>query len=184
MLIERAAAVPDVLIVRPDKHGDERGFLSETFKASALWAAGVEHGWAQDNHSFSAARGVVRALHFQRPPRTQAKLVRVVRGAVFDVAVDLRRASPTYGRSVAAELSAENWRQLYLPAGFAHGFCTLTDNTEVLYKMSAEYSPADEAGLIWNDPDLAIAWPVSAEEAILSARDRQWPRLRDFVSPF
>lgn len=183
MQIERAA-IPDVLIIRPKKHGDHRGFFSETFRTSALREAGVDLDWVQDNHSFSAARGVVRGLHFQRHPKAQAKLLRVIRGAVFDVAVDIRRGSPTYGRHVAVELSAENWTQIYVPVGFAHGFCTLTENAEVLYKVSAEYGPAEEGGVLWNDPDLGIAWPIAAEEATLSPRDRDWPRFKDFESPF
>jgi dTDP-4-dehydrorhamnose 3,5-epimerase len=183
MQIERAA-IPDVLIIRPKKHGDHRGFFSETFRASALREAGVDLDWVQDNHSFSAARGVVRGLHFQRHPKAQAKLLRVIRGAVFDVAVDIRKGSPTYGRHVAVELSAENWAQIYVPVGFAHGFCTLTENAEVLYKVSAEYGPAEEGGVLWNDPDLGIAWPIGAEQATLSPRDLEWPRFKDFDSPF
>lgn len=177
-------AIADVLIVKPKKHGDHRGFFSETFKNGALREHGVNVDWVQDNHSFSAARGVVRGLHFQRAPKAQAKLLRVTRGAILDVAVDVRKNSSTYGQHVAVELSADNWTQLYVPVGFAHGFCTLTENTEVLYKVSAEYGPAEEGGLLWNDPDLGIAWPISAEEATLSARDLEWPRFKDFVSPF
>ncbi|MFT3729148.1 MAG: dTDP-4-dehydrorhamnose 3,5-epimerase [Terricaulis sp.] len=177
-------ALADVLIIKPQKFGDHRGFFSETFKQSALREAGVDVAWVQDNHSFSAARGVVRGLHFQRPPTAQAKLLRVTRGAILDVAVDVRKASPTYGRHVAVELSAENWAQLYVPAGFAHGFCTLTENAEVIYKVSASYSPNDEGGVIWDDPDLGIAWPVPAAVATLSPRDLAWPRFRDLVSPF
>lgn len=178
------AALPDVLLIRPRKHGDHRGFFSETYKASALKDAGVDVEWVQDNHSYSAARGVVRGLHFQRAPKAQAKLLRVTRGAVFDVALDIRRSSPTYGRHVAVELSAENWTQIYVPVGFAHGFCTLTDDTEVLYKVSAEYGPAEEGGVLWNDPDLEIAWPVSPDQATLSARDLEWPPFADFNTPF
>jgi dTDP-4-dehydrorhamnose 3,5-epimerase len=178
------SSIAGILVIRPTRHSDERGFFSETFRASALRAAGIEHDWVQDNHSFSAARGVVRGLHFQRAPKAQAKLVRVTRGAVLDVAVDIRTGSLTYGRHVAVELSAENWTQIYVPAGFAHAFCTLADNTEVLYKVSAEYAPELEGGVMWNDPDLGIAWPISPEEATLSPRDRQWPRFKDFVSPF
>ena len=177
-------AIADVLIVKPKKHGDHRGFFSETFKVAALREHGVTVDWVQDNHSFSAARGVVRGLHFQRAPKAQAKLLRVTRGAILDVALDVRKTSPTYGRHVAVELSADNWTQLYVPVGFAHGFCTLTENTEVLYKVSAEYGPAEEGGLLWNDPDLRIAWPIRVEEATLSARDLEWPRFKDFVSPF
>jgi dTDP-4-dehydrorhamnose 3,5-epimerase len=183
MRVERTS-IEGVLIVRPQKIGDHRGFFSETFKASALAPYGVAHDWPQDNHSFSAQRGVVRGLHFQCPPAAQAKLLRVIRGAIFDVALDLRKASPTYGRHTAIELSADNWAQLYVPAGFAHGFCTLTEDTELLYKVSAQYAPAEEGGVLWRDPALAISWPVSNEAAILSARDRDWPLLKDFVSPF
>jgi len=179
-----ATPIQGVLVIEPRKHGDARGFFSETFRAAALREAGVDVEWVQDNHSLSAPRGVMRGLHFQRPPMAQAKLLRVVRGAILDVAVDIRRGSPTYGRHVAVELSAENWKQMYVPAGFAHGFCTLVENTEVIYKVSADYAPESEGGVIWNDPDLGIAWPVSAAEATVSARDREWPRFKDFVSPF
>ncbi len=183
MQIEQTA-ISGVLVIRPTKHGDHRGFFSETFKQSALREAGVEHDWVQDNHSFSATRGVVRGLHYQVTPNAQAKLLRVTRGAILDVAMDLRTSSPTYGRHVAVELSTDNWAQLYVPVGFAHGFCTLTENVEVLYKVSAPYSPADEGGVLWCDPDLDIPWPISPEEATLSQRDQQWPRLMDLVSPF
>lgn len=178
------AAISDVLVLRAKKHGDERGFLSETFKRSALQDAGVTHDWAQENHAYSAQAGVVRGLHFQRPPSAQAKLIRVTRGAIFDVAVDLRSGSKTYGRHVAIELSAESWTQVYVPSGFAHGYCTLLADTEVIYKLSADYAPADEGGLLWNDPDLGITWPIGAQNAILNARDQNWPRLKDFTSPF
>lgn len=183
MDIERAS-ISDVLLIRPAKHGDQRGFLSETFRASTLSEIGVAVDWVQDNHSYSAKRGVVRGLHFQAPPAGQAKLLRVTRGAIFDVALDLRKGSATYGSCVAVELSAENWRQIFVPAGFAHGFCTLRDDTEVLYKMSSYYDPAHEGGVLWCDPDLAIDWPVSPEQATISDRDRLWPRLKDLHSPF
>ncbi len=181
MRIERTA-IDGVLILHPQKYGDARGFVSETFKASSLHDAGMTHDWVQENHSYSAQAGTVRGLHFQAPPAAQAKLVRVVRGAILDVAVDLRRASPSYGKHVDIELSAENFTQLYVPPGFAHGFCTLTDDAEVLYKLSAEYAPAHEGGVLWNDPALGIAWPDLAP--ITSPRDGQWPAFRDFVSPF
>jgi dTDP-4-dehydrorhamnose 3,5-epimerase len=178
------ASIPDVLVIRPIKRGDARGFFSETFKASRLREAGVDLDWVQDNHSYSSSRGVVRGLHFQRPPLAQAKLVRVTRGAIFDVAVDIRQGSPTFGRHVAVELSAENWAQLYVPVGFAHGFCALTDDTEVQYKVSTEYSLESEGGLLWNDSALAIDWPIKAEAARLSPRDAAWPPLGGFTSPF
>jgi len=181
MQIERTG-IDSVLILRATKHGDARGFVSESFKASALREAGVSHDWVQDNHSYSAQAGTVRGLHFQAPPAAQAKLVRVLRGAILDIALDIRRASPTYGQHIAVELSAENLAQLYVPAGFAHGFCTLRDDTEVLYKMSAEYAPSHEGGVLWNDADLGIAWPEL--EALTSPRDTKWPRFKDLVSPF
>lgn len=183
MLVE-TTSIPGLLVVTPKKFGDERGFFSETFRASALAAYGVTHGWAQDNHSMSGKRGVVRGLHFQAPPRAQAKLLRVVQGAILDVAVDIRKGSPTYGQHVAVELSAENWKQLYVPAGMAHGFCTLTDKAEVLYKTSDEYAPETEGGLMWNDPALGIPWPVAAADATVNARDSGWPTLAGLQSPF
>jgi dTDP-4-dehydrorhamnose 3,5-epimerase len=184
MDVERATGIPDVLIIRPKRFGDHRGFFSETFRASALREFGVDLPWVQDNHSFSAARGVVRGLHFQTEPFAQAKLLRVISGSILDVVVDLRDGSPYFGRHVAAELSAENWTQLFVPEGFAHGFCTLTENTTVLYKVTSNYAPANEGGLLWNDPDLGIPWPVDDAGATLALRDREWPRLRDIRTPF
>jgi dTDP-4-dehydrorhamnose 3,5-epimerase len=183
MLVE-TTAIPGLLIVTPKKFGDQRGFFSETFRASAFVPYGVTHTWAQDNHSMSGKRGVVRGLHFQAPPRAQAKLLRVVHGSILDVAVDIRKGSPTYGKHVAVELSADNWKQLYVPTGMAHGFCTLTDKAEVLYKTSDEYAPETEGGLMWNDPTLGIAWPVVAAEATVNARDSAWPSLSALQSPF
>lgn len=176
--------LPGVLLIEPKKFGDHRGFFSETFKRSALVEAGVTSDWVQDNQSYSTQLGVVRGLHFQRAPHAQAKIVRVTRGAVLDVVVDIRRSSAHYGRHVAVELSAENWRQIYVPPGFAHGFCTLTEEVEALYKVDAPYAPELEGGLMWDDPDLAIAWPINADQAVLSERDRKWPAFRDFISPF
>lgn len=176
-------ALPGVLLVEPDRFGDERGFFSETYNRRQWRAAGIEADFVMDAHSGSAVRGTVRGLHFQAPPHAQAKLVRVARGAILDVAVDLRRASPTFGRYVAVELSAENWRQLYFPEGFAHGFCALSDTVEVLYKLSADYAPEAEAGLAWDDPALGIPWPVGREDAVLSAKDARLPRLADAAIP-
>jgi len=176
--------IDGVLIVTPAKFGDERGFFSETFKSEALSAHGVSHAWVQDNHAFSSERGVVRGLHFQAPPFAQAKLIRVVRGAIYDVAVDIRETSPTYGRHVGIELSEQNWRQLYVPAGFAHGYCTLKERTEVIYKVSAGWNRDAEGGLRWDDPELGITWPVPAGEAVLNARDKAWASLSDFKTPF
>jgi dTDP-4-dehydrorhamnose 3,5-epimerase len=177
-------ALPGVLVLTPKRHGDERGFFSETFKASTLVPHGIAHGWLQDNHSMSGARGTMRGLHFQAPPKAQVKLVRVARGAVLDVAVDIRKGSPTWGRHVAVELSDANWRQLYVPAGFAHGFLTLTDKAEVLYKTSEEYAPETEGGLNWLDPALGIHWPIAPAEATVNARDAGWPTLANLASPF
>lgn len=170
-----ALAIPDVKLIVPKKFGDARGFFSEVFNARALADAGITHGWVQDNQSLSVPAGVVRALHYQLPPMAQAKLVRVVRGRILDVAVDIRRASPTFGQWVAEELSAENWAQLYVPVGFAHGFVTLEPNTEVIYKVSAPYSPAHERGIAWNDPTLNILWGIDTATATLSDRDRVHP---------
>jgi dTDP-4-dehydrorhamnose 3,5-epimerase len=172
-----AAALSGLRLVEPDRFGDERGFFSETYNRRQWGAAGIDAEFVMDAHSRSAVRGTVRGLHFQAPPHAQAKLVRVARGAVLDVAVDLRRASPTFGRYLAVELNAENGRQLFIPEGFAHGFCTLAEDTEVLYKLSAYYAPAAEGGIAWDDPELGIAWPVTRQEANLSAKDARLPRL-------
>jgi dTDP-4-dehydrorhamnose 3,5-epimerase len=176
--------IPDVLLLEPRRFGDERGFFSEVFRRDVLAAAGIGHDFVQDNHSLSRAAGVIRGLHFQAPPAAQAKLVRVTRGAVLDVAVDLRHGSPSYGRHVAAELSAANWRQMFIPAGCAHGFCTLEPDSEVLYKVDAYYDPAADKGLAWDDPALGIAWPVAPESAILSDKDRRQPRLAELPRYF
>jgi dTDP-4-dehydrorhamnose 3,5-epimerase len=172
-------AIPDVLLITPKRHGDARGFFSETYSRKTLATFGFHNSFVQDNHSMSGRRGILRGLHFQRPPFMQDKLLRVTRGAVYDVAVDIRQGSPTYGQHVAAELSADNWSQLLVPAGFAHGFVTLTEETEVLYKVTADYAPETEGGLAWDDPDLGIDWPVPAGEIITNPRDGQWPRLKD-----
>jgi dTDP-4-dehydrorhamnose 3,5-epimerase len=176
-------AIPDVRIVRPRKFGDHRGFFSETWSRKSFAEAGIDIDFVQDNHSLSAATGTLRGLHFQSPPFAQDKLVRVVKGRILDVAVDLRKSSPTFGKWVAAELSAEGWQQILVPTGFAHGFVTLEPDTEVIYKVSAPYSPADDHGVAWNDPDLAIDWPA-ASPPILSEKDRALPRLREIESPF
>ncbi len=178
MNVERLA-IPDVILLTPPKFADARGFFSETFNAVRFAQAGVAGPFVQDNHSFSAAVGTVRGLHCQMAPSVQGKLVRCVRGAIWDVAVDIRHGSPSYGRHVAAELSAENWRQLWIPGGFLHGFCTLLPDTEVIYKVTAGYDRAAERGVIFNDPDLALPWPVAAAAAMLSDKDRTLPRLRD-----
>ncbi len=177
-------AISAVKIVTPRKHGDARGFFSEVYKQSDWRAAGLDLGFVQDNHSMSAEVGTLRGLHFQTAPFAQDKLVRVVRGRILDVAVDIRRSSPTFGKHVAVELSAENWKQLLVPIGFAHGFITLERDTEVLYKVTALYSAPNDRGLAWDDPDLGIAWPLPPAGPMLSDKDRKWPRLRDLQEAF
>lgn len=176
-------AIEGPVLITPKKFGDARGFFSETYNAKALAEAGVQLAFVQDNHSLSAERGTVRGLHFQAPPKAQAKLIRVPRGRILDVFVDIRRASPTYGKHGAFELSAENWRQLLIPEGFAHGFCTLEPDTEVIYKTTEYYAPDVEGGMRWNDPALGIAWPDFAGSN-MSARDRELPLFAAFASPF
>lgn len=180
----RRLAIPDVIEVTPPKFGDHRGFFSEVFKRSAFEAEGLHIDWFQDNQSLSAEPGTVRGLHFQAPPFAQAKLVRVLRGAIYDVAVDIRKGSPSYGQWVACEISAEKWNQLLVPAGFAHGFMTLTPDTEVLYKVDAPYSRESEGAILWNDPALGIEWPDLGSDAVLSDKDRVAPFLTEIKSPF
>jgi len=177
-------AIPEVRLIRPQRIGDSRGFFSETYSKRALAAAGIDLDFVQDNHSLSLAKGVVRGLHFQVPPHAQAKLVRVTRGAAFDVAVDIRRGSPTYGKHAGAVLSAENWNQILVPVGFAHGFMTLEPNTEVSYKVTDYYAPECDRGLLWNDPELEIRWPLPESEAVLSEKDRAHPLLKDLPGSF
>jgi len=172
-------AIPEVREIRPKTLADERGFFSETFKKEALAEHGLHVDVVQENHSLSRHAGTVRGLHFQIPPHAQAKLVRVVRGRVLDVAVDLRAASPTFGRHVARTLSAAAWNQLFIPEGFAHGFCTCEPDTEVVYLVTASYAPDHERGLRWDDPALAIGWPVSAARAVVSDKDATYPGLKD-----
>jgi dTDP-4-dehydrorhamnose 3,5-epimerase len=175
--------LPGLFLVEPRVFRDQRGFFLESYRRSFLAeACGRDVEFVQDNHALSTTAGVLRGLHFQRPPAAQAKLVRVTRGAVLDVAVDLRTGSPTYGRSYATELSADNFLQLFIPRGFAHGYLTLTDNVEFEYKVDAYYAPEHDAGLAWNDPDLGIDWPVDGP--VLSDKDRALPPFAGFVSPF
>lgn len=184
MAIEvRSLAIPDVKLITPSRFRDERGFFSDVYNRRELEAVGIAIEFVQDNHSKSMAVGTIRGLHFQMPPCAQVKLIRVISGRVYDVAVDLRRSSPTYGRHVGAELSAENWHQLLIPVGFAHGFCTLEPNTEVGYKTSDYYAPEFERGLLWSDPDLAIDWPLKAA-ASLKDLDERHPRLKDLSAFF
>ena len=181
----QSLAIADVKLITPKINRDPRGFFSETYNAPALAkAAAIELAFVQDNHSLSVDKGVVRGLHFQIAPHGQDKLVRVTRGAILDVAVDIRRSSPTYGRHVSTILSAQNWAQLWVPKGFAHGYCTLERDTEVLYKVTAGYAPDCDRGLAWDDPALGIAWPVAAKDAILSPKDMKHPRLADLPAYF
>ncbi|NVJ71003.1 MAG: dTDP-4-dehydrorhamnose 3,5-epimerase [Alphaproteobacteria bacterium] len=168
----------------PKKFGDDRGFFSETFNGKAFAEVVPDVTFVQDNHSLSRDVGVLRGLHFQTPPHAQGKLVRVTRGRVLDVAVDLRKGSPTYGQHASVELSADNWKQLWVPPGFAHGFCTLEPDTEFLYKVTDYYAPECDSGIAFDDPDLGIDWPFSRSEAILSGKDTELQSFRDFVSPF
>ena len=176
--------IPDVKLIKLRRHGDVRGFFSEIYNRAALADAGIRNEFVQDNLSMSSAIGTVRVLHFQIPPAAQAKLVMVLCGRIFDVAVDCRKASSSFGRHVAVELSAESWNQLFVPIGFAHGFCTLQDDTTVLYKVTAPYELDLDSGIFWNDPDLNIAWPVPAEQAVVSDKDRRLPRFRDLADHF
>ena len=176
--------IPDVRLLGPSKHGDRRGFFSETYNKKAFAALGIDIDFVQDNHSYSADKGTVRGLHFQTPPFAQDKLVRVARGSVFDIAVDLRQGSSSYGRHVSAVLSADAWNQILVPIGFAHGFMTLEPDTEVIYKVSNYYAPDHDKGLLWNDPALGINWPISDDEAVFSEKDGKLPRLAELVTPF
>jgi dTDP-4-dehydrorhamnose 3,5-epimerase len=169
--------IPGVAMVSPVRHGDARGFFMETWRQDTFARAGINDEFVQDNQSFSASIGTVRGLHYQRAPHAQSKLVRVLQGRILDVVVDLRRSSPAYGRHVMIELDAESGKSLYVPIGCAHGFCTLTPDCLVSYKCSSYYAAAAEGGLLWNDPELGIVWPVTAKLAILSDKDKTWPTL-------
>jgi dTDP-4-dehydrorhamnose 3,5-epimerase len=171
-------------IITPRRIEDERGSFIETYHKDRFDEEVEPVIFVQDNHSVSRTEGTVRGLHFQRPPAAQGKLVRVVRGAILDVAVDMRVGSPTFGRHQAEILTAENCRQFWIPAGFAHGFCTLEPDTEVVYKVTAFYSPAHDSGIAWDDPSLGIVWPVEHAKAVLSDKDRRWPRLADLPPIF
>lgn len=167
-----------VLIVTPKRFGDRRGFFSETYNRSVFAKAGVALEFVQDNHSLSAEAGTVRGLHFQVAPKAQAKLVRVARGAIFDVVVDVRKSSPGFGKWTSATITAERGEQIFIPAGYAHGFCTLEPDTEVLYKVSDYYSPEHEVGIFWDDPAIGIRWPLQGK-ALLSVKDEKNPLLKD-----
>jgi dTDP-4-dehydrorhamnose 3,5-epimerase len=172
------------IVLAPTRHGDERGWFSETYNARSLSGQGIDIAFVQDNQAFSRAAGTLRGLHFQAPPHAQAKLVHCLRGGIFDVAVDLRNGSPSYGRWVSAELSARNGRQLFVPIGFAHGYVTLEAETEIFYKVSDFYAPDCEGGIRFDDPLLEISWPLPASGPVISQKDRDLPALGDFESPF
>ena len=173
--------LPDVVLVVPKMFGDERGFFLEAYKVSAFAEQGIHDHFVQDNHSHST-KGVLRGLHYQRPPKAQAKLVRALHGEIFDVVVDIRQGSPTYGQWTGVTLSARDARMLYVPCGFAHGFCVLSETADVVYKVSTEYAPETEGGLMWNDPDLGIEWPIA--EPLVTEKDTHYPLFRDSGSVF
>lgn len=180
----RDARIPEVKLLEPKRFGDSRGYFSETWKASAMAAAGLDLDFVQDNESLSALRGTLRGLHYQAPPFAQAKLVRCPKGAILDVAVDARRGSPTYGQWVAEEISAENGRQILVPRGFLHGFVTLTPHALVIYKVDNVYDKDSDGSVYCFDPDLGIDWGISPEKATLSDKDRKAPLFNEWVSPF
>ena len=174
-------SIPDVKLLTPARFADARGFFAETWSERRYAALGIPGPFVQDNHALSIQAGTLRGLHMQIAPSVQGKLVHCVRGAIWDVAVDVRPGSPTYGRHAASELSAATGAQLWIPGGFLHGYVTLEPHTELIYKVTADYDRAAERGVIWNDPDLALPWPVAADRAVLSEKDLLLPRLRDFA---
>lgn len=183
MKIEETA-IPSVFLIKPNRLIDARGYFAETFRADQFAAIIGTYAFVQDNQSLSLETGIVRGLHFQLAPRAQGKLVSCIAGALWDVAVDLRHRSPTYGKFVGAELSEENGHQLWIPPGFAHGFCTLKPATLVSYKVTDYYSPEHDRGLLWNDPELGIDWPVSPSNATLSDKDMNQPKLSELHTKF
>lgn len=180
--IESLAGFGDVLLLRPRRIGDIRGYFSETYRESDFATRGVHINWVQENESLSSRKGTLRGMHFQRGPHAQAKLVRCVNGAIHDVVVDIRPGSKTFGQHASVELSEENGLQIYVPEGFAHGFCTLTDNCRLIYRTSDYYTPTCDAGIAHDDPDLSIDWPFAASDLILSDKDQNLPRLKDIPS--
>ena len=180
----RELAIPGVLEIIPKKFGDARGFFSETWSRQAFEKAGLAIDWIQDNQSFSAEKGVLRGLHFQRPPFAQDKLVRVIRGAIFDVAIDIRHGSPSFGQWVGLHVSADAWNQILVPKGFAHGFLTLEPATEVIYKVSEKYAPEHDRSIRFDDPTIGIAWPLDGATSILSDKDRKAPFLSGLDTGF
>jgi dTDP-4-dehydrorhamnose 3,5-epimerase len=183
MQIERTD-IEDIVVVVPTKRGDDRGFFSETYNRKFFAALGIDVEFVQDNHAYSADPGVLRGLHFQIPPRAQGKLVRCARGAILDVSVDIRQGSPSYGRHVAVELSAANWKQIWIPPGFAHGYVTLESDCEVIYKVTDYWAPECERGIAWNDPSLHIDWRIAPAKVTLSDKDRKNPPLAKAAEVF
>ena len=183
MLAVAPTGIDAVKLIRTTSFDDARGAFCETYNRQRFFDSDIDLDFVQDNQSYSAEAGTIRGLHFQSPPMAQAKLVRVVRGSILDVAVDLRRSSPTYGKWVAERLSADDGRQLLIPVGFAHGFCTLEPDTHVFYKVTSHYSPANDLGIAWDDADLGIDWPVAAGNAVLSDRDARLPAFKS-LPPF
>ena len=177
-------AISDVVKLVPRRFADQRGFFTETWNAARMRDAGLDFAFVQDNHSFSSDRGTVRGLHYQAPPMAQSKLVRAARGAVLDVAVDVRAGSPTYGQWVAEELNADKGEQLLVPRGFLHGFITLTNDVDVIYKVDSHYSPEHDGAVRFDDPDLGIDWGTLSDQAILSDKDAAAPAFADWTSPF
>jgi dTDP-4-dehydrorhamnose 3,5-epimerase len=171
-------AIPDVLLITPKRHGDARGWFAETWSQKSLAGTVADTRFVQDNQAFNARKGTLRGLHFQKAPHAQGKLVRALKGSIYDVAVDIRLGSATFGTWVGATLTAEGGEQLWVPRGFAHGYVTTSDDTEIFYKVDGDYAPQLEGGLIWNDPDLAIAWPLDGEP-LLSDKDKLLPSLKD-----
>jgi dTDP-4-dehydrorhamnose 3,5-epimerase len=180
----RSLAIPDVKIIAPKKHGDSRGFFSETYNKKSFAGAEINLDFVQDNHSLSPQVGTLRGLHYQGHPFAQDKLVRVVSGRILDIAIDLRRNSSTFGKWVAAEISADAWNQILVPIGFAHGICTLEPNTQLIYKVTNYYSPEHDFGIRWNDPDLAIKWSLPESQMILSEKDKKQPFFKDIKNWF
>jgi dTDP-4-dehydrorhamnose 3,5-epimerase len=178
----RRLEIANVILIKPQILVDGRGFFIEVYKHEEFSKFGIKDVFVQSNHSYSERIGTIRGLHFQKKPSAQAKLIRVASGSIFDVAVDIRKNSVTYGKWVSSILSKENKAALYIPEGFAHGFCTLEEDTEILYGCSSEYSPENDRGIIWNDEKINIKWPV--QEPVLSQRDRSWPNLEDADNNF
>lgn len=184
MCMIKSLAISDVKLITPKKFCDERGFFSETYNQKALEVEGISSKFVQDNHSLSRDAGTVRGLHIQAPPFQQMKLVRVLKGSIYDVAVDLRKSSPTFGKYVHITITSESWSQILIPAGFAHGFMTLEPDTEVFYKVDNFYSPGHDCGVIWDDPDIGVEWPIDKGLVILSVKDQNLPRLKDLRVEF